>query len=69
MRIIGVQMEKTEKEKKGGPWENSWRGKSWEPPLNGEGNSSLNPNTPESLKQDAPKVKHFKTHFNQTLKI
>ena len=34
--------------------------------LNGEGNNHPSPRNPESPKQDKPKVKHPKTHINQT---
>ena len=54
--------ERKEREKKKkkieGALENSSRDKSWKPPLNGEGNSSLSPNTAECYKQDEPKVQH-----------
>ena len=50
--------EREKKKKIEGALENSSRDKSWKPPLNGEGNSSLSPNTAECYKQDEPKVQH-----------
>ena len=65
IQIIGVP---EEEEKKKRIWENFWRDYSWKFPQLGKGNSKSSSRGAKSPIQDKPKVKHTKTHTNQTNK-